>query len=169
MCYPQTRKILPAIVTTLSSARGNGSGSQSSGSSSLGTSSRDEDMNNRPVNPRLVWETPSGPCTPKPGWTSSNSGLSLPPSEEPPLPIMPDLGDHLPLDVPQVATPSSLVLIRGNANPKRYTYDNRSNISFISSIPPPKVFSTPHVPLSFLGEPNLQISHTTPGELELTL
>ncbi|KAF9644913.1 hypothetical protein BDM02DRAFT_3121127 [Thelephora ganbajun] len=123
---------------------------------------------NESANRHLIPPTPSGPSGSTLGPTPINSDLSLPSSEESHLPITPDLRGPLPPRTPPIATSSDLVLLRGNA-PKKHSYDNHSTLSFISSFLFPKVSPAPHVPLSFLGEPNLQISHMTPGELELTL
>ena len=161
ICQFRTRKILPATAAVPSFAHGNENGPQSSSSSSSGTLSIHENGINRPVNPHLTSFTPPRPC----GLTSTN--LDLPPlSSE--VPITPNMGDPLPPGAPPVAIPSDLVPW-GRNTPKQSSYDNRFTMSFISSLLFPKVSSAPHVPLSFLGEPHLQVSHTTSGELELSL
>ena len=112
--------------------------------------------------------TPSGPCSGStPELASGNSELCPPSSQEPP-PITADLCEPSPFGASQVATSSDLILLRGNT-PDQYSYDYNSTATLVSSLVFPKVPPKLHVPLSFLGEPGLQVSRTTPRELEMSL
>jgi hypothetical protein len=170
-CHPQTRRILPATANAFSFVYRHESGGvqRLSGASLDETSFVDEgdDLISRPTNQRLTSVAPPGPS----GSTASNSfDLSPPSFEDLPLAITHDFGDFFPPPgVPPTASSSDLVLFQGNS-PKQDSYEDLCIRSFISSVlfQKPKVPPAPHVPLSFLGEQNTQISHTTP-ELELSL
>jgi len=138
MCHFRTREVLPAAAA-LPFAHGNKDGSQSSSSLSSETLFIREGAISRPVNPHLTSFTPSRPCGPTPGLTSTNFDLSPPSSEAPPVPVTPNLTWGL----PTAQSPASCDLLGRPSGWK------------------------PHVLFSFPGEPQLQVSQMTPGELEL--
>ena len=145
-CHHQIRRILPR-----SGAREDRS--QGSGSSSFETlSAVEEGVIRRPANSPSTSVAPSGHCGSTLGLTSTDFGQSSA-SSELPLPV---------------ATSLDLVLSR-EAALNRNSCGNPATLSFISPLLFPKVSPVPHTPLSFLGEPNLQVSGTTPRELELML
>ena len=147
ICDFRTRKILPAAAAAPSFAHGDENGAQSSSLSLSETLFTHEDGISRPVNSHLTSFTPSRPRGPTLGLTSVNPS---PRSSE--VPITPNLGDPLPPKAPPVTASSDVPL--GRSTPKQYSYDNRSTMSFVSSLLFPKVSPAPHVQLWFLGEPN---------------
>lgn len=118
-------------------------------------------------NQQLTPFTASGPSGSTRGLASSSFDLSLQPFKEPVSKITTDFGGALQPGAPPVVSPSALVLWRGNATGQP-SYEDQCIVSIISSTMFPKIPPAPHVPLSFLGEQNIQISHTTP-ELEMAL
>jgi hypothetical protein len=163
--HPQTRKILPATANALSLVFASETGPQSSSASSPKTLvTKEGDPTSRPESQPSSF-TPSGPSGSTIGVESASFELPAPPFEE--TPIAPDFENPLPPRDPPDASSSELVL--WGSTPKQHPYDSHSTLSFISSLRFPKIPPALHVPLSFLGEPNIQISHTTTGELELTL
>lgn len=110
---------------------------------------------------------PSDPPGSTIGLAPTGLGFPLPSlEEEVPLAIAPNFQSP---GVQPATSPSDLVLFQGNV-PKQDSYEDLCIRSFLSSalFERPKVPRTPHIPLSFLGEQNSRISHTT-SELELTL
>ena len=162
------RKILPATARVPPVVHGNEDGLQSSRSSSHGSLMKGDPIS-QSVDEHLANSfTPSGPLSGStPVLVSGNSELCPPPSQEPP-PITADLCEPSPFGAPQVVISSDLVLLRGNT-PDQYSYDYHSTATLVSSLVLPKIPPTLHVPLSFLGEPGLQVSQMTPRELELSL
>lgn len=118
-------------------------------------------------NQELIQYTSSGPSGSTRGLASSSFDLPLLPFEGPISDITTDFGGALQPGAPPVVSPSDLVLWRGNSTGQPSHEDQRI-LSVISSTLFPKMPTVPHVPLSFLGEPNIQISYTTP-ELEMAL
>lgn len=166
-CHPQTRKILPATPNSLSLVYASGSVPRNSSESQLeDPPACKSDSIGHPVNQRLTPLNPPGPPGLPLELVPTGFDLSLPAFEDP-LVIAPDLGDPLVPSALPVSIPSDLVPFRGST-PTQYSYEDRVILSLLSSVLFPKVPPVPHVPLSFLGDRNLQISHTT-SELEMTL
>jgi len=169
VCQYQTRKILPAATGALPLVYKTESGSHGFGSPSPETPPMSEGaVVSRAADSSLTSFTPSSSCEPIFEFTSADFNLSPSPSEESPSSVASDRSDPPPLLGSPVATSSELVLLRGTP-PKQYSYDDSPNLSFIPSLLYSKTPRAPHVSLSVLGGPNLQVSHTTPGELGLTL
>ena len=118
-------------------------------------------------NQQLTPFTSSGPSGSTRGLASSSVDLPLPPFEGPISGVTTDFGGALQPGAAPVVSPSDLVLWRGNSTGQP-SYEDQRILSVISSTLFPKMPTVPHVPLSFLGEPNIQISYTTP-ELEMAL
>jgi hypothetical protein len=140
-------------------------GGPHSSSASLTDTSRanEEDPTSPSVNQELILFTPAG---------SSGSMQELVLTDfdsfqDLPVVTPSDFGGFPSSGAPPVASSSSdLVFSRGNSHGQR-SYEDQI-LSVISSALFPGIPPPPHVPLSFLGEPNIQISRTTP-ELEMTL
>lgn len=161
MYHPRVREILPATSTSLPLVHVDESGRSLSlplpAASLLGD-----------VNPTGLQENglascpPSGPSGSTCGFTSASTDLALPFFEEPPLAITPYFGGP-----PSSDALSDPALWQGHT-PRQISYMDQYILSVLASSPFPKVTRPLQVPLSFLGAPNLQISHTTP-ELEMAL
>ncbi|KAF9783456.1 hypothetical protein BJ322DRAFT_153418 [Thelephora terrestris] len=159
--HPQPRRILPATTNSLPLVYRSGSGSfQVDSSASLPESlfTTKEGLMGLTGNQPSTSFAPAGPAG------SASSGFDPSPLsfEEPVLAIAPYFGDALPSGVLPVVNCSDLVLWQGQPS-----YEDQCALSVVSSALFPRIPPAPHVPLSFLGEPNIQISHTTP-ELEMT-
>ena len=163
--HPKTRMILPTTADPLSRVHGSDGGLDLPSGFDAETETLvmdEEDLSSQPST-SFAPPVPSGST---PGFPSTSFDFSPPSFEELPLTVTTHFGAFQPPGATPIASPSDLVLF----TPKPDSYEDLCVRSFVSSIFFQKsgVPPFPHVPLSFLGEPNLQISHTTP-ELEMAL